>query len=614
MLLVMRRSATENAPILHGLGRIAAACVLLGAVASQAAEPNPRERIDFWRRNYPEVRPEADVRAQRAQTIFERLVRIAGRRPGVEPRLLVIADESLGSLPIAIPDGWVILSRRIIDFCYRSGKLGDDRLAFVLAHEIAHLLDGDFWHMQFFQAIEGYEKGAADQEVLGEVRKIAALTDKVLAKELRADELGITYVAVAGFNPRAVLGDAESEDFFHEWIAMLDPARLGSQKMRTHPEPSQRAATVKARLLQVAEQSELFNLGLLYYQAGDYPRAILAFDEFRRYFPGREVQNNLGAAHHQLALRLWRPLADKRGEPLYKLSVTIDPLSRARSATRGSQQTAAQTFERHIAAAIDHYQTAVNQDPTYLPAYLNLGGAYIARGEAYKAIAVLQDAQKLAPRDAAVLNDLGVAFVYAKNPAEARSYLGNARKSEPAYDAPLFNLASLAQQQGNTEEAARYAKMYLERDTGSDWADIARSRFGAGARVTGASSVSSGPEALAGLEVGAYDNEVPASWGKPVTQSFRLEAVPTRLARYPNGITTVSEGDEVRLIVATSSYSGTSGRGIRIGQSRQEVESRYGASGQVLVTTVGESLMYPSRGLTFSLRDGRVASWLHYWD
>jgi len=597
------------------LGVLVGLLLAAGSGAGDATEPNPRERIDFWQRNYTAVTRESDPRVERAQQIFDRLVRIAGRRPGVEPRLYVIREDPIASLPIAIPDGWVVTSRRAIEFCYRAPKHGDDRLAFVLAHEIAHQLEDDFWHMKFFQAIETYEKRSGDQKLLSEVRRIAALTDRVLAKELRADELGITYLAMAGFDPHAILGDAESGDFFQEWIAMLDPARLGPQKVRTHPEPSQRAATVKARLRQVAEQADLFDLGLLYYQAGDYPRAILAFDEFRRYFPGREVHHNLGAAHHQMALRLWRPLAEQRGEPLFKLSVSVDPLSRAHGATRGSPEGAARAFQRHIAVAIERYQTAISQDPAYLPAYRNLGSAYIASGEPYKAIAVLQDALKLAPRDAAALNNLGVAFVHAKIPAEARSHLDGARKADAAYDAPLFNLASLAHQQGNADEAARYAKMYLERDAGSDWAGIARSRFGAGApSAARAQDASSGPEALAGLEVGAYDNEVPAAWGEPLTRSFRLEATPLRLARYPNGLMTVFQGDEVRLIAAGRSYSGTSRRGIRVGQTRQDVEARYGTPNQVLATTAGENLSYPSQGVSFSLREGRVTSWLLYWD
>ena len=586
------------------------------AGASEARDPNPRERIDFWQQNFTAVTAETDSRVARAQDIFSRLVRAAGRRPGVEPRLHVIQEEpAMTSLPIAIPDGWVVLSQRVLDFCYRAPKRGDDRLAFVLAHEIAHHMENDFWHMKFFQALEISQKRAGDQKLLGEIREIAALTDKVLAKELRADELGITYLTMAGFDPNAVLGDADSGDFFREWIATLDPDRLGLKKARTHPAPSQRVATVQARLRQVAEQADLFNLGLLLYQAGDYPRAVLAFSEFSRYFPGREVYHNLGAAYRQLALQHWRPLAAKRGTPLFKLSVAIDPLTRARGNTRGSPESGAQLFERHIAAAIDQYQIAINQDPAYLPAYRNLGSAYIVKGEPYKAIAILQDALKLAPGNAAIHNNLGVAFFHARNLAEARSHLASASKAEPANDAPLFNLAMLAQQHGDTAAATRLWQKYLEHDASSDWAAVARVNLGIAAPVTThAAGAPPGPETLAGVEIGAYDSEVPAIWGKAKTRTFRLEHAPTRLARYPNGLMTVSQGDEIRQIVTTPAYAGTSRRGVRLGQARQEVETRYGAPGMILATTSGESLMYPNHGITFTLRDGRVASWLLYWD
>lgn len=581
--------------------------------AAMSDDLNPRERIDFWQQNFTEVTPNSHPRVARAQRIFTRLVQTAGHRPGVEPRLHVIREDTQGtSLPIAIPDGWVVISQRVIDFCYRVPRHGDDRLAFVLAHEIAHHMENDFWHMKFFQALDSQKRGG-DKKLLREVREIAALTDKVLAKELRADELGITYLTMAGFDPRAVLGDAKANDFFHEWIATLDPKRLGAPKTRTHPDASQRVATIQARLRQVADHADLFNLGLLLYQAADYRRAALAFTEFRRYFPGREVHHNLGAAYHQLALQQWRPLAIKRGEPLFQLSVAIDPLTRAYGNNRGSPENSSILFERHITAAIEQYQIAIKQDSTYLPAFRNLASAYLIKGEPYKAIALLQDALKFAPKDAAVLNNLGVAFFYAKNPAEARDYLAAAVKADPVYDASVFNLAMLAHQQGDATDASHYWKKYLGRDANSDWAMVARNRLGISTSDAGRAT-QPGPESLAGLEIGAYDNEVPASWGKAQTKTFRLEKVPTRLARYPNGLITVSQGDEIRQIGTYSSYGGASARGVKIGQKRQEVETRYGAPSLVLATTTGENLMYPHHGITFTLQDDRVAAWLLYWD
>ena len=50
--------------------------------AAKSTVPNPRERIDFWQKNYTAVTAETDVRVARAQEIFARVVRAAGHRPG----------------------------------------------------------------------------------------------------------------------------------------------------------------------------------------------------------------------------------------------------------------------------------------------------------------------------------------------------------------------------------------------------------------------------------------------------------------------------------------------------------------------------------------------------
>ena len=51
------------------------------------------ESIDFWQRNYDELRPENDQPAKRAYEIFDRLIRAAGSRPGVVPRLFIAKSE-----------------------------------------------------------------------------------------------------------------------------------------------------------------------------------------------------------------------------------------------------------------------------------------------------------------------------------------------------------------------------------------------------------------------------------------------------------------------------------------------------------------------------------------
>jgi len=75
------------------------------------------------------------------------------------------------TLPVSIPDGWVILSRSVLDLCYQHPRAAGDRLAFVLAHEIAHLLDDDFWHINFFNAIDiSRTKGVSSESVLNQIK------------------------------------------------------------------------------------------------------------------------------------------------------------------------------------------------------------------------------------------------------------------------------------------------------------------------------------------------------------------------------------------------------------------------------------------------------------
>jgi Zn-dependent protease with chaperone function len=115
--------------------------LLIGWTAVGLAQP--RERIEDWRK-YQELTRAADPRADKAHSIFKRLLQVAGTRPDVVPQLFITASDPWDiALPIALSDGWIVLSKGALDICYRDPARGDDRLAFVLAHELAHLLNDD---------------------------------------------------------------------------------------------------------------------------------------------------------------------------------------------------------------------------------------------------------------------------------------------------------------------------------------------------------------------------------------------------------------------------------------------------------------------------------------
>jgi tetratricopeptide (TPR) repeat protein len=574
------------------------------------------ERVDHWRKNYEELRPTEDPHAARAHSIFQRLLHTAGKRPGVVPRLLITKNDPLNiTLPVALPDGWIVLSKGTLDMAYHDPTRGDDRLAFVLAHEIAHQLKDDFWHLKFFQAIAvSTTQDPQRRKVLEEVRDI--VVEQVLAKELQADEQGIVYASMAGFNTNAIVTEDDQVNFFAAWVRALEPRRSsGIPQDRAYPTTKQRAEVVKARLKQILDKTEVFKVGLWFYQAGNYPRAILALEHFLQFFPSREVYHNLASSHHQLALQyhgLWRSDA---GAVPFKLSLAVDPVTRASTISlRGSAghgKSPAELFRDHLDRTIEFYKTAISLDPSYVLSYNNLGCALLMQDDAYKAIATLQDALKIAPNSPEALNNLGVAFFYAENPRQARAHLARARELSPAYDAPIFNLGRIAYAERQVAEAQRYWTTYVQLDPASPWADLLRKWVLLPSPSPVPSSARQTVENILGLAVGAFENDIPRSWGAPrTTVRIPLEQEPFKVAVYPHGMTTLSQDEEILMIVALEGYRGKSAREVAIGSAGTDVFAHYGRPSRILQMTQGESWVYDAQGIAFQLRDGTVVSWL----
>ena len=580
--------------------------------------PDPKERVEYWRSNYTELSDTSDKRVAQAQQIFERILNAAGGPHGVHPRLLIIKEDPLNiSLPVSIPDGWVILSKSVLDLCYQNSRYAEDKLAFVLAHEIAHLLDDDFWHINFFNAIEiSKNKGVSNESVLNQIKGIIGEADKVAAKELRADEKGVLFASMAGFDVNAVIGKKPSENFFKEWEKLLDVQRVAPESYNgdTHPTTDQRTAGVLARLQQVSDQAELFRLGLLFYQSGNFKRAIDAFSEFLRHYPGREVHHNLAVSYHQLALTYTTTSADKQSELPFKMSLTIDPITRASGSVFRGPKENQRRFTENITTAIEYYEAAIKQDPGYLLAYKNLASAYVSNNEPFKAIAILKDALKQTPNDAVLLNVMGVAFYNAENVDKAVEYLSASHKYDPDYADPLFNMGKVEYSRNNKSLAKDYWRQYIHKDPDSNWVKLLNTKYqlGEGGVEEPRGLVAKHNEMLGGIQVGNYTDEVPDEWGQPSQTQYPFKDTQHATLRFNNGVTTVTEGEEIRVLLADTGYGGKTKNGVKIGDAQNTVIKAYGMPSMNLTTTQGNSMVYYDEGITFQLRDGKVVSWVVY--
>ncbi|HSG96465.1 MAG: hypothetical protein GWP60_05665 [Gammaproteobacteria bacterium] len=576
-----------------------------------ASAASPQESLTFWRSNYDTPDPSSSPQIAAAHRVFERLLRVAGSRPGVVPRLLVIEDKSLRV--IALPDGGVVLSTGAINLCYAAADNAEDRLAFVLAHEIAHQLKDDFWHMRFFQAIDSMEASGGACEGC---RELASRTDDSSAKEMQADENAIIYSTMAGFDARAIVGK-EHESFFQEWAASMSTGRLMQQASGTHPSPAQRAQAVRTRLNAVLENLEAFELGVLFLEAGMNGAAALSFQTFLPYFPAREVYNNLAVAHYRVALDLYTVHI---GPPTFAIDVIADPTSIAAFSFRAGETPP--EFDRHIARAIEYFETAVSQDPGYLPAYLGLAASLILNDRPIDARAKLEQGLRGLGEVPALLNALGVAFSADGSNERAVKQFQMALDRDPEFDIAVFNLAQVAAIRGEDDEADRRFDEFLRRQSVGYWAEIARQHLAGSGEADPADfdladfSAFGKPkqveprEAIGGVEPGFYIDEVPADWGTPTHASVHARGTPYIVNRYPNGLVLVHYEDEIVIVTSTANYQGETGAGLRSGDDADKVKSQYGAPDATSI--VGDRVVwqYSNSGIAFRIRDRHVLSWL----
>ena len=141
-----------------------------------------------------------------------------------------------------LPGGFVFVSRPMIEMC------GDkpDPLAFVLAHEIAHILEGHVMERMVGSAVikMATQSGVVGHVVTGAMGKLGVqFLEKAYSREQEyaADTLGLRLAIAAGFDGQAALAVFEK-------LAALEQPGNPFKYFSTHPEAEDRIAHLR-RLL-----------------------------------------------------------------------------------------------------------------------------------------------------------------------------------------------------------------------------------------------------------------------------------------------------------------------------------------------------------------------------
>lgn len=455
---------------------------------------SPKDHASWWIKNYGAVEARNDELVGRAEKVFERVNAAADKKGNRFPGFAVI-NEKGDPWAVSIRDGTVILTYGAIKTCYNgvSYEKGDARLAFIIGHELAHLANDDFWHAAAFDAVRRY----ADRDKAGEDALLSVFKgtdanpsdpkarDAARLKEFHADQYGLIYMTIAGYDPKVVV-DA-GNNFFEQWTSQI--TGRAAYDDGTHPGPSERANFLRVQLAPVIDSIDLFNFGVRLYHLGRFSDAILLLEAFKEKFQGREVFNDIGLSHYQLAAEALSS-CDTSLPLKFKLSTVIDDETlAARFRTRGARSARSacfqnDTYKRHMAEAIKHFEKAVELDKSYIPARVNLSSAFILSGEYAKALAAADDALKISPDNMDALNNKAVAlylFGNESNIDSADTSLGILKEISLRYHSSgcsIYNTAAIQEDRGRGVAAKETWRHFLKTEPEGAYADEARRKLG----------------------------------------------------------------------------------------------------------------------------------------
>jgi tetratricopeptide (TPR) repeat protein len=402
---------------------------------------------------------------QRVLAVFERVKDAADKVASRRPRLFIIKTRS-EPFALALPDGAIIINPKTLDICY-SGvdeETGDQRAAFILGHELAHLANNDFMHREAFLALKKHGTEGDNKDITPYFKPSPEKAKEFKKKELMADKMGALYASMAGYDISGLLG--KKDDFLYKWVRQSGIGNIYDEGGK-HPSLESRLKFVRAQLMEIVQQIELFKAGVLLYQVGNYHDGVDAFLEFAKTYPAREVFNNIGACYFNLALQRLHDI-NKWVYYSARISTTIEHATQAESLRRirgDENYLKDELFSRYINRAEENFRLAVERDSQHKTSRCNLAAALILKREYARAQAECDHILETDPKDANALNNKAIAFYYygkkhdVDTAQKAIQLLHKAHKMYPHHVEILYNLASLKEQR----ERLAGAKLYWEK-------------------------------------------------------------------------------------------------------------------------------------------------------
>jgi tetratricopeptide (TPR) repeat protein len=306
--------------------------------------------------------PETHYKYRVTKKVFQDLINVFASSRG-RPTLEIIAKGKKNpviALYVSQPISVVKIDEELYDLCRQLGQDSLAALAGVLGHELSHYYLQHAYSNSFGTNLV---RPPVSQEDLQQI-------------ESSADKTSVFFSTLAGYETVRVFPVVM--DKIYQYYNR--PSQLAG-----YPSLQERKNIYRQLSLQVRQRIAVFQAGQFLYAIQNFESAALCFKDLLNDFPSREMHNNLAAARLQQVLRLLNP-----NEHPFKYPVEFDYTSRLETFARATPHRTAELLQEAIGAL----HKAIELDPVYVPARVNLACAYVLQGNYYKAIGEIAELNK----------------------------------------------------------------------------------------------------------------------------------------------------------------------------------------------------------------------------
>jgi predicted Zn-dependent protease len=329
-----------------------------------------------------------------------------------------------------------------------------DQLAFVLAHELAHVL---MKHPAKGDEFINKNPNASEEQYLKLSREM----------EFEADKYAVLYTMRAGYSP---LGGIEWFNYMTNQGYEYTPHTMNSV---THPNFTARVVEVFKHIATYYEYARNFEYAQIYLNSGDYKNAIASYNKFLSAYPNfKEGYNNLAVAVlsqkiSQKGINLEVLLPTTLSKVDFFTNIFTVNTKRGEYNLKNSELTEA---EKALSKALE-------LDPNYLQAYINLAVLNTLTKNVKAANDAITKAEKVTKKSYDVLIAKGFLQLEQNKYKEAADIFKSAFQADPKRPEALFNMG-LAYTYGSMKtEAINTWKSFIKDFKDSYYASKAKDKL-----------------------------------------------------------------------------------------------------------------------------------------